>query len=190
VHSAERVRFGASVGLAGVALQATSARANTRATVSCIHCRFSMALIVPHSGQNSIPNGEPALGQRCGIITVRGGPVHVYEQSSTAVLANDKLHFRLSLAHARYTLSPHEGDLPCLEARADAAYKVGQRERAGPPASPAGSTPQSATFMAPDRAEFELVPTTGSSAVSSCGCTSGHLRWCARLPTALCSPSP
>jgi alpha-galactosidase len=115
-----------------------------------------------------MPNSDPSIGKRCGMIKGKGGFVQVYEQSGAAVLVNDKLLFRLSLAHGRYTLSPHASSLPCLEARADATYKVGQRERAAWPTRVANwkHTTISDLHGTGIKAEFELVPTTGSSAVS------------------------
>jgi len=94
--------------------------------------------------------------------------MQVYERIGTVVLANDRLAFRLDLAHARYTLAPHQGDLPCLEARADAVYRVGARERTAWPTRASGwkHAPFSDAHGTGVEAEFELVPTTGSSAVS------------------------
>jgi|GEM_PF-3993786 len=54
--------------------------------------------------------------------------MQTHEQPSTVILSNDQLAFRLNLAHARYTLAPHRGGLPCLEARADATYRAGERD--------------------------------------------------------------
>jgi len=94
--------------------------------------------------------------------------MQIHEQFNTVILSNDQVAFRLNLAHARYTLAPHNGSVPCLEARADATYRAGERERAAWPTRVSSwkHQPIRDAHGAGVEAEFELVTTTDSSAVS------------------------
>jgi alpha-galactosidase len=94
--------------------------------------------------------------------------MQIYEQFNTVILSNDQLAFRLNLAHARYTVAPHRGGLPCIEARADATYRVGERERSAWPTRVLIWKHQPIHDVHGDgiEAEFDLVTTTSSSAVS------------------------